>query len=509
MLRDGLILAGLFLLVRAVRSGRVRLPLRRADRSPATRLADTIASSPDPGEMVRAHSRRLGGGAFLGLLARQALGHSRPRARRLVLGPPRSGKTSTIVIPSVLAAPGPSSRPRRRPTSSTRPGALARRDRAGLGCSTRPASTDALPGDPRACPGHPSPPPTHGISALLIARAMRRPPPPGSGTTNEQHWRERSTALLAPLLLRREPQPTGRSPTSCAGCCATTSTQPALVLEDHDAEHRERRPRRHRQDRRTASAPRSSPRPPASSPPTTPTRPATPPPTRTSTRTRFVASTRHDLHHRARPQASPLRTARRRPARADPPRHLRTAPAHDAERPPGVLLPRRGRQHRTHPRPPRARLRSRRTASPRDGCLQDLSQARTRWGERAADGFLSLFQTKLILTGIADPQHPRSHLPRPRRIRPPPRLPHPRPHRDPRTTSSNTAHRPPRPRASPTNTGRQRTLPPGDIARLPPAHGLLLRGTHWGLLRLTPWYRTQPWVAVAQAQTDNAPRLAA
>jgi type IV secretory pathway TraG/TraD family ATPase VirD4 len=35
-------------------------------------------------------------------------------------------------------------------------------------------------------------------------------------------------------------------------------------------------------------------------------------------------------------------------------------------------------------------------------CLQDLSQARARWGDAAADGFLSLFQTKLILTGIAD-----------------------------------------------------------------------------------------------------------
>jgi type IV secretory pathway TraG/TraD family ATPase VirD4 len=34
-------------------------------------------------------------------------------------------------------------------------------------------------------------------------------------------------------------------------------------------------------------------------------------------------------------------------------------------------------------------------------CLQDLSQARQRWG-RAADGFLSLFGTKLILPGIGD-----------------------------------------------------------------------------------------------------------
>ena len=34
-------------------------------------------------------------------------------------------------------------------------------------------------------------------------------------------------------------------------------------------------------------------------------------------------------------------------------------------------------------------------------CLQDLSQARERWG-RSADGFLSLFPTALILPGIAD-----------------------------------------------------------------------------------------------------------
>jgi type IV secretion system protein VirD4 len=34
-------------------------------------------------------------------------------------------------------------------------------------------------------------------------------------------------------------------------------------------------------------------------------------------------------------------------------------------------------------------------------CLQDLSQARQRWGP-AADGFLSLFGTKLVLPGIGD-----------------------------------------------------------------------------------------------------------
>jgi hypothetical protein len=34
-------------------------------------------------------------------------------------------------------------------------------------------------------------------------------------------------------------------------------------------------------------------------------------------------------------------------------------------------------------------------------CLQDLSQARARWGT-SAEGFLSLFPTTLVLPGIAD-----------------------------------------------------------------------------------------------------------
>ena len=35
-------------------------------------------------------------------------------------------------------------------------------------------------------------------------------------------------------------------------------------------------------------------------------------------------------------------------------------------------------------------------------CLQDLSQARVRWG-KAADGFLTLFTHKVLLVGVADP----------------------------------------------------------------------------------------------------------
>jgi type IV secretion system protein VirD4 len=127
-------------------------------------------------------------------------------------------------------------------------------------------------------------------------------------------------------------------------------------------------------------------------------------------------------------------------------------------------------------------------------CLQDLSQARKRWGDDTADGFLSLFQTKLILNGIADPRtldaislclgeydrqlvsHTLGRSESKEFLEP----------RRPTETESVTYH-----------TQRQRTLSPEEIARLPPGRGLLLQGTRWGLIRMTPWHRTEPWVSVA------------
>jgi type IV secretory pathway TraG/TraD family ATPase VirD4 len=137
-------------------------------------------------------------------------------------------------------------------------------------------------------------------------------------------------------------------------------------------------------------------------------------------------------------------------------------------------------------------------------CLQDLSQARERWGDAAADGFLSLFQTKLILSGIGDSrtldaislalgefdrQLVSHSLGRSRQdgLFPPPGT----------STESVTYH-----------TQRQRTLPPGDVARLPSGRGLVLQGTRWSLVRLTPWFKTEPWVTVGGAPIAG-PRLTA
>jgi type IV secretion system protein VirD4 len=124
--------------------------------------------------------------------------------------------------------------------------------------------------------------------------------------------------------------------------------------------------------------------------------------------------------------------------------------------------------------------------------LQDLSQARARWGEHQADALLSLFQTKLILTGIADPrtleaislalgEYDRDTVSQTLgRTEPQEWFAHP-------THSDSVNYQ----------TQRQRVLTPGEIARLPDRHALLLRGADWNTIQLTPWHATQPWQMIA------------
>ena len=108
-------------------------------------------------------------------------------------------------------------------------------------------------------------------------------------------------------------------------------------------------------------------------------------------------------------------------------------------------------------------------------CLQDLSQARHRWGAQA-DGFLTLFATTLLLPGVADPVTLQ--------------------------TVATLAGKVDRPQYS-TSRGRQGTqrtvstrslplLPENVIAHGRAGHALVLRATYPSWLRLTPWHST-PW----------------
>jgi len=118
-------------------------------------------------------------------------------------------------------------------------------------------------------------------------------------------------------------------------------------------------------------------------------------------------------------------------------------------------------------------------------CLQDLSQARTRWGA-AADGFLSLFRQKLVLPGIADGQTLEliSRLAgemdvRVQSVTRPAGLP---------ILWPKGAHR-----SVSTSVRRQRRLPVDEVSRGRPGWGLYISaGQMPGWVALTPWW-SAPW----------------
>lgn len=141
-------------------------------------------------------------------------------------------------------------------------------------------------------------------------------------------------------------------------------------------------------------------------------------------------------------------------------------------------------------------------------CFQDLSQVRARWGPDQADGFLSLFQTKALLPGIADARtlealsvalgeydrpmttygesnsqtYDRHHL---------------------SASSSNAGQ------STTHSLQRQRVLSPGEIADIPAGHLLMLCGVQWWLLDLTPYYAQDPWPSVLDAIANrDIPRIA-
>jgi hypothetical protein len=47
-------------------------------------------------------------------------------------------------------------------------------------------------------------------------------------------------------------------------------------------------------------------------------------------------------------------------------------------------------------------------------------------------------------------------------------------------------------------TQRQRVLTPGEIARPPHGHGLLLTGPGWQTIRLTEWFNHLPWRTIVE-----------
>jgi type IV secretory pathway TraG/TraD family ATPase VirD4 len=123
--------------------------------------------------------------------------------------------------------------------------------------------------------------------------------------------------------------------------------------------------------------------------------------------------------------------------------------------------------------------------------LQDLSQARARWGPQA-DGFLTLFGTKLILPGVADQRTLET-------------ISTALGEYDRRVVTETKEQIPGRlfgtHRSFSHSTQRTRVLSPGEVANIPAGHGLHLDGVRWELVTLTPTHaRYSPLQAVVHGR---------
>lgn len=116
----------------------------------------------------------------------------------LVLGPPRSGKTSAIVIPSITDAPAAVV------STSTKPDVLlatcAERQRLGTCYIFDPTSSTAVPEGAEELRWSPLNACHSFDAAVSMAHALAGAGRPGVGHTESAHWVERAEALLAPLF---------------------------------------------------------------------------------------------------------------------------------------------------------------------------------------------------------------------------------------------------------------------------------------------------------------------
>lgn len=465
-------------------------PLLRLRRSPggAPPERPAPAAAAAPGEAMRAEVARQGGGAYLGTSGGRWV-TADPESAVMVLGPPRSSKTTATMIPAVMSAAGAVV------STSTKQDVLRAscrvRSEIGQVWLFDPAGSaviENLPEGVRRLSWSPVSAAASWDEAIVMAKAMTRASRAGAGTTDETHWSERASALLAPLL--HAAHLTDRPIADVLGWVLRHELEPAReALLDAEAQVAadtlagiEATDGRERSSIFSAAAGvlsaynsdavRAS----AANPNFDPIRFAG------SCDTIYVTAP-SELQVLCAPLVVGMLEQVRRAvyARAADERQLgprmlwcldevaNIAPIADLP----ALVSQAGGQG----------------LQVMVG-LQDMSQARSRWGTEVANGFLTLFQTKVLLGGIGDDrtleavsamlgEYDRRVVSRTLgRSETDEWL-----HRTPDQYSDSVAYQ----------TERQRVLGPGDIAALPPGQGLLLRAARWELVGLPRWFETQPW----------------
>ena len=430
-----------------------------------------------------ARSRVAGNGVYIGMTP-SGMAFAPRQHGVLVLGPPRAGKTTAIVVPNVLAADGPvvAVSTKRDVLESTAP--------------TRRALGRVLLFDPSGEIPPPAGVEAVGWSPLLSARRWDRAvitaesmvgASRGSGTKSEQdHWNERSAALLACAFHSAALDDSTMDDVVSAvnrrdltRMLATLSKSDSTLALDLLVGIAETDSREQSGIFSTASGVLAAYRTEAALY-SARLRPIDPDRFVTERSTLYVATSADHQRHVAPIIAGLVRDLRSaaygRSGQVGSPLLLvldelaNIAPLHDLP----TLVAEGGSQ-----------------GVVTLACLQDLSQARSRWGV-AADGFFTLFGTKIVLPGLGDTRTLEVMSVLAGEVDSP-------------SISISSPRRGPLRRATKTIASRrERLLSPHDVAVGEPGTAIVVVGATIGRVKLTPAYQEAPFRRLVAHSAERA-----